>query len=336
MHKASFSSREEGKIRCLLCPRHCLLDEGQSGTCGVRLVQDGELVTINYGCLAAAHWDPIEKKPLYHYYPGYPVLSIGTYGCNFLCSFCQNWSLARGRPEQKTTRVTPQEVLAMLEREGGPEKNLGLAYTYNEPLIWYEFVYDTARLLHEKGYRNVLVSNGYIERKPFLELLPFIDAMNIDVKAFSDSFYRRYCHGLREPVLRTVESAVRKCHVEITCLLIPTLNDDAGEQAELARWLGGLSSDLVLHYSRYFPNYKLDLPPTSPQKMLEIREIARKELNYVYLGNIDLPGSADTVCPHCGNLLVRRSGYRVSLTGLEDNSCTNCHRRIKIILGDKQ
>jgi len=160
--------------------------------------------------------------------------------------------------------------------------------------------------------------------------------MNIDVKAFSDSFYRRYCHGLREPVLRTVESAVRKCHVEITCLLIPTLNDDAGEQAELARWLGGLSSDLVLHYSRYFPNYKLDLPPTSPQKMLEIREIARKELNYVYLGNIDLPGSADTVCPHCGNLLVRRSGYRVSLTGLEDNSCTNCHRRIKIILGDKQ
>ncbi len=336
MHKARFSIREEGKIRCLLCPRRCLLEEGQSGTCGVRLVQDGELVTINYGCLAAAHWDPIEKKPLYHYYPGYPVLSIGTYGCNFLCSFCQNWSLARGRPEQKIKRVTPQEVLAMLEREGGPEKNLGLAYTYNEPLIWYEFVYDTARLLHEKGYRNILVSNGYIERKPFLELLPFIDAMNIDLKAFSDSFYRRYCHGLREPVLRTVESAVRKCHVEITCLLIPTLNDDAGEQAELARWLGGLSSDLVLHYSRYFPNYKLDLPPTSPQKMLEIREIAQKELNYVYLGNIDLPGSADTVCPHCGNLLVRRSGYRVSLTGLEDNSCTNCHRRINIILGDKQ
>lgn len=336
MHKASFFSLEEDKIRCLLCPRRCLLGEGQSGTCGVRLVQDGELVTINYGCLAAAHWDPIEKKPLYHYYPGYPVLSIGTYGCNFLCSFCQNWSLARGRPEQKTRRVAPQEVLAMLEREGGPEKNLGLAYTYNEPLIWYEFVYDTARLLHEKGYRNILVSNGYIESKPFLELLPFIDAMNIDVKAFSDSFYRRYCHGLREPVLRTVESAIKKCHVEITCLLIPTLNDDSGEQAEMARWLGGLSPDLVLHYSRYFPNYKLDLPPTSPQKMLEIQEIARKELNYVYLGNIDLPGSTDTVCPHCGNLLVKRSGYRVNLAGLEDNSCTNCHRRIKIILGNNQ
>ncbi len=336
MQRAKFYGREEEKIRCLLCPRHCLLDDGQVGTCGVRKVENRELVTLNYGCLAAAHWDPIEKKPLYHYYPGYLILSIGTYGCNLLCSFCQNWSLARGKPQQNTTAVSPQDILTMLQKEGEPGKNLGLAYTYNEPLIWYEFVYDTARLLHEHGYRNVLVTNGYIETKPLLELLPFIDAMNIDVKAFSDNFYRQYCHGLRGPVLKTVETAVTKCHVEVTCLLIPTLNDDLVEQEELSRWLGGLSPDLVLHYSRYFPQYKLDLPPTPPQKMLEIREIARKELNYVYLGNIDLPGSADTFCPHCENLLVRRSGYQVHLSGLEGNSCNNCHKQISIVLPENQ
>ncbi len=334
MQKARFYFKEEGKIRCVLCPRSCLLGENQVGACGVRLVEKGELYTTNYGVLAAAHQDPIEKKPLYHFHPGSSILSVGTFGCNLLCSFCQNWSLARGRPDQASDIVSPEEILTMLEKAGGPEKVPGIAYTYNEPTIWFEFVYDTASLLHEHGYCNVLVTNGYINREPLRELLPFVDAMNIDVKAFSDSFYREYCHGLRDPVIETVEAAVKKCHVEITCLLIPTLNDDDAEQESLASWLGGLSPDLVLHYSRYFPQYKLDLPPTPPQVMERVRETAKKYLRYVYLGNIDLAGSNDTVCPHCGNLLIKRSGYRVSIAGLAGTKCNNCSNKINIVLQD--
>jgi len=336
MQKARFYRIEEEKVRCLLCPRRCLLGDGQVGTCGAREAAGGELTTTNYGRLLAVNWDPIEKKPLYHYFPGSQILSIGTFGCNLLCSFCQNWALARGKPSQVSSIVSPDQILAMLEKEGGPDKVPGVAYTYNEPIIWYEFVHDTARLLHEYGYHNVLVTNGYIEQEPLQELLPFIDAMNIDVKAYSDSFYKEYCHGLKEPVIKTVEAAVKACHVEITCLLIPTLNDNPAEQEDLARWLGGISHDLVLHYSRYFPQYKLDLPPTPPHIMKQARETARKYLRYVYLGNIDLPGSSDTVCPYCGNLLVTRSAYRVKLIGLDGASCSNCQNQISIVLSDPE
>ncbi|MCJ7806199.1 MAG: AmmeMemoRadiSam system radical SAM enzyme [Clostridia bacterium] len=334
MQKAMFYIKEENRVRCLLCPHRCLLGEGQVGSCGVRQVEEGELFTCNYGCLAAAHWDPVEKKPLYHYYPGRSILSLGTFGCNLHCTFCQNWSLARGKSDQCVDLVNPAAVLAMLESEGGPDEVLGVAYTYNEPLIWYEFVYDTARLLHEHGYKNVLVTNGYINREPLEELLPYIDAMNIDVKGFSDFFYRQYCRGNKEPVLRTVETAVQACHVEITCLLIPTLNDSTAEQEELASWLGARSPELVLHYSRYFPHYKLDLPPTPVKVMEQARVIAQKHLHYVFLGNLELPGSADTICPNCGNLLITRSGYRIRLVGLDGVHCNRCHNRISIIQPD--
>jgi len=332
LQKARFYQKKEDKINCLLCPHSCLLGEGKVGICGVREVKDNELFSTNYGCLAAANRDPIEKKPLYHFYPGHSILSVGTFGCNLQCSFCQNWTLARGRPEQAAEVISPADVLKMLENEGGPDNVPGVAYTYNEPVIWYEFVYDTACLLHEHGYKNVLVTNGFINNQPLKELLPFIDAVNIDVKAFNDSFYQQYCRGLRQPVVETVEAAVNECHVEVTCLLIPGVNDSSVEQEEFARWLGNLNPDLVLHYSRYFPHYKLDLPPTPPQVMEKAKEIAQKHLRYVFLGNIDLPGSADTICPHCGNLLITRSGYRVRLPGLDGNYCNNCGNRIGIIL----
>ncbi len=334
MLKARFYSKEDNQIRCRLCPTCCLLGEGQVGICGVRRVEKGELYTTNYGCLAAANRDPIEKKPLYHFHPGRTILSLGTFGCNLLCSFCQNWSLARGNPENAVDKVNPENVLAMLKQEGGPEQVLGLAYTYNEPTIWYEFVYDTARLLHEHGYRNVLVTNGYINSEPLQELLPYIDAMNIDVKAFNNSFYKDYCRGSKKPVIDTVEAAAEKCHVEVTCLLIPTLNDSLSEQEALARWLGSISPDLVLHYSRYFPQYKLDLPPTPPQVLEKVRKNAQEHLQYVYLGNIDLPGAADTVCPYCGNMLILRSAYRVSIVGLNGVKCNNCGSKISIVLPD--
>jgi pyruvate formate lyase activating enzyme len=331
LREALYYELEGDKIRCLLCPKACLLGEGQVGVCGVRVVEGGRLYAENYGLLAAANWDPIEKKPLYHFFPGRQILSLGTVGCNLHCSFCQNWSLARGKPDQCADAVSPRGVLAMLEHGGGDNKALGVAYTYNEPFVWYEFVLETAQLLHGLGYKNVLVTNGFVNPEPLIDLLPYIDAMNIDLKAFNDSFYPKRCRGEREPVMRTIETAVRHCHVEITCLLIPSLNDDLAEQEEMARWLASLDPDLVLHYSRYFPNYRLDLPPTPPELMEKVVETAKKHLNYVYPGNINLPGASDTYCPGCRNLLVSRSGYQAKIVGLEGANCNRCGRTSNII-----
>lgn len=331
--QALFYTREKDRVRCLLCPRRCLLKEGQEGFCGVRRAAKGELYTENYALCAALHWDPVEKKPLYHFYPGRQILSLGTYGCNLRCSFCQNWSLARGKPGADAATITPAQVLAMLQREGGPAEVLGVAYTYNEPAVWYEFVFDTARLLHEHGYRNVFVTNGIISREALQELLPFIDALNIDVKAFSDSFYEKYCRGMRRPVLETVELAAAAAHVEVTCLLIPTLNDTPDELEQLTGWLAGISPDLPLHFSRYFPQYKMDLPPTPLETMEAAREIARQKLRYVYLGNVDLPGGSDTRCPQCGALLITRRYYRTRMARLAGNRCLDCGARINLVPG---
>lgn len=329
--EARFYRKEGDRIRCLLCPHRCLLEEGQPGICGVRKVAGGKLFTGNYALCAALNWDPIEKKPLYHFYPGRQILSLGTCGCNLDCSFCQNWTLARGRPDSDAARITPEQVLAMLQRAGGPEEIPGAAYTYNEPTVWYEFVMDTARLLHEQGYRNVLVTNGFISRQALAEILPFIDALNIDVKGFSDTFYEKYCRGMRRPVLRAVELAAAVAHVEVTCLLIPTLNDSPGELEQLTGWLAGISPDIPLHFSRYFPQYEMELPPTPPETMETAREIARERLHYVYLGNIDLPGGSDTCCPQCGALLITRSRYRIKIANLEGSRCLCCGFRINLL-----
>lgn len=294
---------------------------------------EGELYAENYGLCAAMHWDPVEKKPLYHYFPGRQILSLGTFGCNLSCSFCQNWSLARGEVGPDTVTITPAQVLAALQREGSPAEVLGVAYTYNEPSVWYEFVYETARLLHRHGYRNVLVTNGFISCEALRELLPFIDALNIDVKAFSDSFYEKYCRGMRQPVLQTVELAAAAAHVEVTCLLIPTLNDSPAELEQLTDWLAGISSDLPLHFSRYFPRHRMNLPPTPPETMVAAWEIARQKLHYVYLGNIDLPGSSHTRCPQCGALLISRRYYQTRVLRLAGDRCLECGARINLVGG---
>lgn len=331
LQPARFYTGENDKIRCLLCPRRCLIGEGHTGFCGVRRVEKGELYTENYGFCAALHWDPIEKKPLYHFYPGRQILSVGTYGCNLRCSFCQNWSLVLGRPEADDRRLSPEELLALLQRAGGPDEVVGMAYTYNEPTIWYEYVAETARLLHEHGYRNVLVTNGYISPEPLVELLPYIDAMNIDVKAFNDSFYEQHCRGRRGPVLETVALAAASVHVEVTALLIPTLNDRPEELARLSSWLAGIDPEIPLHFSRYFPRHRMSLPPTPPETMLAAREIALEKLHYVYLGNIEIAGSADTRCPRCGNLLIARSLYQIRMPGLRDNRCLQCDAPINLL-----
>ncbi len=334
MHKARFYEKDkQGAIRCLLCPQRCSIEEGAVGLCGVRRVVEGELISSNYGLCAAAHWDPIEKKPLYHFFPGRSILSLGTLGCNLACRFCQNWTLARSNPQAGTSgrHLSPGQVLEMLQREGSPEEVLGVAYTYNEPTVWYEFVFDTARLIREHGYRNVMVTNGFINRDALKELLPLIDAFNIDVKAFSDSFYRQHCRGMRRPVLQTVELAASRSHVEITCLLIPTLNDDPGELALLCDWIAGINPNIPLHFSRYFPQHRLTLPPTPLETLKQAQEIALRKLRYVYLGNVELPGSSDTCCPNCGAVLIRRRGYQTQLSGLTGNRCRHCRTALHIV-----
>lgn len=332
MHEASFYTVTDGKPVCRLCPHECMPAEGQTGFCGVRKVLNNRLYSTNYGVLAAVNIDPVEKKPLYHFYPGHPVLSLGTYGCNLHCSFCQNWTLARGCPAGEEKVSAPDDILDMLERQGGPEKVFGVAYTYNEPFTWYEFVSDTAKLVHEKGYRNVLVTNGYVKKEPLAALLPSIDAMNIDVKAFNETFYRKYCRGSLSEVVETVEAAAAQCHVEITCLLIPGVNDNEAEQEKLVRWMAGIDRNLVLHYSRYFPRYNLDLPSTPPEVMVSARKRALRHLRYVYLGNVNLPGSSDTTCPGCGKLLIERSGYRVNVSGLEGTCCRGCGEEVDLVM----
>lgn len=279
-----FNKIEASKVHCYLCPHNCVINPGKLGACRARKNIEGNLYSLNYGKIASIALDPIEKKPLYHFKPGSKVLSAGTFGCNLKCSFCQNWTIAHA--DTDTCDMTPESLVSKakeLEHDG----NIGIAYTYNEPSIWYEFVYDTARLAKKAGLSNILVTNGFIGREAMLELLPYIDAMNIDVKAYTEAFYNDICKGTLENVKETVELVAGKCHVEITTLVIPTLNDALPEISDMAKWISSISSEIPLHLSRYFPNYKLQhIPPTPRETLVECRKEALKYIKYVYLGNV--------------------------------------------------
>ena len=324
-----YEARPENKVKCLLCPQECLLAPGKAGVCRIRENRDGRLYTRNYGRTSACALDPIEKKPLYHFYPGSTILSLGTFGCNFGCRFCQNWSIAQAEPS--TIELRPEQAVQAALEAAEPYYCIGLAFTYSEPLVWYEYVQETAEQGQRAGLKNVLVTNGFIQEQPLKELLPLIDALNIDVKAFTNEFYRHWCRGSLKPVLRTVELAVVQCHVELTTLLIPGLNDSAEEIKDLVAWVAGLSPDIPLHFSRYFPNYQLNLPATPVSTMERAYEIAREQLDYVYLGN--LPGNprSNTACPRCSQLLVKRNGYQTRVVGLSGQACANCGELIPIV-----
>lgn len=331
MQEALYYTRKGHEIWCELCPQGCHLMEDQTGICGVRRAEEGKLVTLNYSLYGAINVDPIEKKPLYHFYPGWEILSVGTTGCNLHCSFCQNWTLARGeRDEQGMEAITSAELLGILRSRPGREQ-LGIAYTYNEPTIWYEFVLETSQVMAENGYKNVLVTNGLINERPLEELLPFIHAMNIDVKAFSEGFYLRYCKGRGfKEILRTVEQALPRCHVELTYLIVTTLNDSPEEIGDFVNWVASLDKEIPVHFSRYFPNYRMDLPPTPLETMRRAWETAREKLSYVYMGNVmDMERSA-TYCPSCRQLLISRRGYRIKNEGLEGKNCKKCGHTIRL------
>jgi pyruvate formate lyase activating enzyme len=324
---AHYEMMENGRAHCHLCPHECRIAEEKKGICRTRTNAGGRLELLNYGEYTSFGLDPIEKKPLYHFHPGSEILSIGGMGCNFTCSFCQNCEISQGEPA--TRHVEPQELANEVVKN--LDHSIGLAYTYNEPFIWFEFVRDSAPLIRKAGGKIVFVTNGYVNPAPLAELLPLIDAMNVDLKAFDDEFYKKQCGGRVGPVKETIAAAVRAgVHVEVTLLLIPTLNDSNVRLHEQASWIASLSKDIPFHISRYFPCHELTLPPTPAPTIKKAREIAMEYLNYVYVGNIGDADGARTVCPLCRHTVIERLGYRTEVSGLDGTKCANCGAAIAV------
>ncbi len=330
MHEALYYLQKEVGVHCRLCPRSCRLINGETGLCGVKKEHQGKLYSLNYGLCAALAMDPVEKKPLYHFHPGREIFSIGTYGCNLSCGFCQNWHLAGEAPDADLVRFSPTELADLLDKQSA-RKPLGIAYTYSEPGMWYEYVLDVAQIVRDRGFKNVMVTNGFLNPEPLRELLPLIDAFNIDVKSFQDEYYQRYCEGRLKPVLRYVESAAEQTHVEITYLVVPSLNDSEDEIRRFANWVASINPAIPVHFARYFPQHRFTLPPVSIAAMEKLRKIARETLQYVYLGNIPGSDAAHTFCPGCGKEQVMREGYR-TLILFKNKVCSHCGRPADFIL----
>lgn len=278
---------EQGAVAvCSICPHHCRLREGEVGRCRARAAAGGHVHAVNYGRVTSLALDPIEKKPLYHFHPGSCILSVGSYGCNLACPFCQNHEISQAGARETSSVMLPPARLLALAQESHARGSIGVAFTYNEPLVGYEYVLDAARLLQAAGLAVVLVTNGQIEVAPLLRLLPFVDAMNIDLKGFTQSYYA-WLGGDLETTKRTIACAVAAgVHVEVTTLVVPGKNDAAEEMAAEAAFLAALSTDLPLHLTRYFPRYRLGLPPTSRATLERLREVARQSLRFVHLGNV--------------------------------------------------
>lgn len=281
-----YNKLDQGSVLCFLCPHNCKIGVGGRGLCGVRQNRGRTLYSLNYGEISSIGVDPIEKKPLYRFHPGSYILSVGSIGCNLKCPFCQNHSIARVKPEEVYTQPADSEQLIVKALSLKNQGNIGIAYTFNEPTIWYEYVYDTARLAKENGLLNVLVTNGFIGKEPLEKILPFIDAMNIDLKAYSEEFYCDFVKGRLKEVKATIARASESCHVEVTTLIIPGKNDSVSEIEAMAEWLSTISRELPLHLSRYFPRYELNLEPTSLKTLEELKKAAQKHLDYVYIGNV--------------------------------------------------
>jgi pyruvate formate lyase activating enzyme len=326
-----YTKRENSEVRCELCPRLCILRPGARGYCKVRVNIGGTLYSLVYGRIAAIHVDPIEKKPLFHFLPGAKALSIATAGCDLACAFCQNWSISQVYPEEAPAEaLTPQEVVDLAKREGCPV----IAYTYNEPTVFYEFMLECAKLARQNGIRNVWVTAAYITPGPLRELAKYLDAANVDIKGIRDDYYRKYCDGHVQPVLdaiRILEEA--GVYVEITNLVLPGANDSGQDLRDLSAWVRqNIGPDAVLHFSRYFPMYKMEQPgPTPESTLLEARRIAQEQgLRYVYIGNLPGEGYEDTSCPSCGRLLVRRIGFEVDRAsyGIVGGACRYCGAKV--------
>jgi pyruvate formate lyase activating enzyme len=316
---------EEGKVQCGLCPHGCKIKEGGRGICGIRLNKKGKLIAGAYGIYPAVHLDPIEKKPLNHFLPGSSILSLGSIGCNMTCLHCQNWSLSRERPEGMENYYIPPDLLVKKALDRG---SIGVAFTYNEPTINFEYIIDTAPELRKKGAKVVHVTNGHLDPGPWKEIMEHSDGANIDVKGFSEKFYREITGGDLGAVLENVKASVDMgVHVEIAYLVIPGHNDDDKQVDGFIDWiLGDLHEQVPVHFNRFHPDHRmLDVPATSRSTLESIREKARKKgIKHVFIGNIGGGDYNDTFCPGCGKRVVTRSYFSARQKGLKEGKCVHC------------
>lgn len=331
MYKAQHWIPAQNKnVICQLCPHNCQIENGKKGDCKVRKNIDGFLYTESYGRLEAINIDPVEKKPLYHFYPTSKTLSIGTNGCNLHCSFCQNFELSQCSPKNtKFTRINePEQIVdkALIS------KNVNsISYTYNEPTVFYEYMIDTALEARKNDLKNIVISNGFMNRDPLETLIHHTDAFNIDLKAYNNNFYKRYTKAFIKPVLQTLKAIAKsECHLEITNLLIPGHNDNIAEYENMCKWIGQeLGKDIPLHISKYYPKYLLNEPPTPPELMFECYDIASKYLNFVFLGNMATEKHSNTYCPQCKSTAIERTYYAVTFKNINnDGFCTQCGHKI--------
>ena len=315
-------------VKCDLCPNYCALNDGQIGICGGRIARNGHCVEYSHGSLSAIHIDPIEKKPLHHFFPGSSALSLGGWGCNLKCRGCQNDSLSRTRADAVKPRVYDAEKIVLFARD---EECQSIAYTYNEPIIWWEYMDEVANLARNQGIKNVMVTAGYVSEVARERVFAHIDAANVDLKGFSESFYRDWCGGKLGPILETLEYLHTKKDfwLEVTTLLIPGMNDgDEMLRAEFEWFVSHLGSEVPLHLSAFHPAAEaMNIPSTSLESVLHAGKLAREiGIRFVYMGNV--PVMNDTVCSGCGNVLIRRMGYHVDIAGMNGGHCRTCGKEL--------
>ncbi len=323
----------DGSVRCALCSYRCVISNGKRGICKVRENRDNKLFTLNYGLASSIAPDPIEKKPLYHFHPGTSVFSLGTVACNFRCLHCQNFSISHVKLDESIGFLT----------EYSPEKTIelardydcrGIAWTYNEPTIWFEYTYDTSKIAKDAGLYTVYVTNGYMTEEALDKIHPYLDAMNVDIKAFTDEFYREISRAKLQPVLDTVERAVKKgIHVELTYLIIPGKNDSTEELSDFIDWAAGVGMNIPVHFTGFHPDYMMTDVPATPIETLErARKLGLKQLRYVYTGNVVGHEGDNTYCYDCGEMLIKRWGFVVKEFKLtKDNRCPKCNAEIHVV-----
>ena len=330
--ESRFVEKYNDSLRCTICAHRCIIKEGKRGLCGTKENQDGKIIDLSYGRISALAVDPIEKKPLAHFYPGSRSLSISSIGCNFTCPWCQNYGLSQSKIDNASTRyMEPEEVVEIAMAQDCTS----ISYTYNEPLINLNYIEETSKFAKESEIKNVLVTNGYTNIPAFSEVVEYIDAANVDWKSFSPEFYRKHCSGELEKVLdATIFMHENGVHIEVTFLIIPETNDSPDEISSMARYIfEKMGPDVPLHLSRFFPMYKFNhLSPTPVETLMRAKEVALDEgLNYVFVGNVRGGGEEDTVCPNCGDHVVKRNGYNILEWKLTDEmKCNKCGEPIPI------
>lgn len=325
-----YQKLDQQAVQCQICPRACLIPLGRRGYCQTRENRNGRLYTLVYAKPVSIHIDPIEKKPLFHFFPSTTAYSVATAGCNLKCKFCQNWEISQSRPEELDyLYLEPKDLVERVKESGSPT----IAYTYNEPTVFYEYMLETARLAREQGIKNIMHSNGFINEEPLKALAQYLDAANIDLKGFSDEYYAEISEGSLAPVLNSLKVLKKEgVHIEVTTLLLSGFNDDEESLRKMCLWIkDNLGPDTPLHFSRFFPMYKLtSLNPTPVESLQRARGIATASgLRYVYIGNIPANPAENTYCPGCGKIVIERRGYFIAQNNLEEGRCKFCGKEIK-------